>query len=162
MVDVGGGSSEIAWGEAGAMRGFVSLATGAVRLRQQFCADDPVRPQRLAAMITELDAMVAKLPQIAAPQVYAYACSGSIRRIAALCGGDPSELSVAQIDAVIESLVAAPSRAERLLIPAMDPSRVDVLLAGALIHRALAQHFGWSQFRLSSGGLRRGLLEAQR
>lgn len=157
VVDVGGGSSEVAWGDSGTMQGFVSIATGAVRLGQPLTDSDPLPAQAISEMRQRLDRI---LPVTAdAPAIHtAYACSGSIRRLCRLAG--TQELSFEALKKLVDLLISKPLRSDRLSLLGMDPERVDTLLPAALIHQALASHYGWKSYRLSAGGLRWGLLEA--
>jgi exopolyphosphatase/guanosine-5'-triphosphate,3'-diphosphate pyrophosphatase len=158
VVDIGGGSSEVAWGGSGSMQGFVSLATGAVRLGQPWSNSDPLPVEHVSEMRQRLERMLrplrADIPKIDT----AYACSGSIRRLCRMAG--TQELSAEALDGLIELLISKPLRSDRLSLIGMDPERVDTILPAALIHQALAAHYGWKAYRLSAGGLRWGLLEA--
>jgi exopolyphosphatase/guanosine-5'-triphosphate,3'-diphosphate pyrophosphatase len=155
VVDVGGGSSEVAWGDLGAISGFISIATGAVRLAKD---SDPLPAQSISGMRQRLDRMLPPLSADAPKVDTAYACSGSIRRLCRMAGTE--ELSSEALNELVDLLISKPLRRDRLSLTGMDPDRVDTLLPAALIHQALASHYGWKAYRLSSGGLRWGLLEA--
>jgi exopolyphosphatase/guanosine-5'-triphosphate,3'-diphosphate pyrophosphatase len=161
VVDVGGGSSEVAWGTEGRIEGFFSLPLGAVRLASLQNGADPVQSEHYAAMAHTIDdhlhEVIAKVPSNAV----AFACSGSIRRLCRLGRGRAAVLSCAELDDLVEALKQRPLRGERLAMKGMDPERVDALLPAALIHQALAKRFGWQAYQLSDGGLRRGLLDAE-
>jgi len=158
VVDVGGGSAEVAWGSQGHMDGWLSIPLGGVRLSSLQAGADPVEPIHVAAMKAVIADQLDDLQVQAPDHRTALACSGSIRRLCALAGRDDQTLSCAELDELVERLARAGSRAERLAMPGMDPDRVDVLLPAALIHQALAHRYRWDSYRLSAGGLRWGLL----
>src|SRR5690349_19950471 len=43
---------------------------------------------------------------------------------------------------------------ERKLIVGLPPTRADVILAGAVIHEAVLEHFDFTELRISTRGLR--------
>ena len=52
------------------------------------------------------------------------------------------------------------SLAETKTIPMMDPMRADVILAGAMILWRVMERFGFSETRVSTRGLRFGVLHS--
>lgn len=158
VVDVGGGSSEVAWGTTGEMSGWLSLPLGGVRLSAVQGHADPVADAHVQDMRQVIDDHLDVLTTTAPPSPIAYACSGSIRRLCALADLDDEVLSRSELDRLVGRLEHARLRAERLAMPGMDKDRVDVLLPAALLHQAMAHRYGWDAYRLSRGGLRWGLL----
>ncbi len=160
VVDVGGGSAEIAWGRAGRLDGFFSVPVGAVRLSMLQGGADPIEPHHVQSMrervSNELEPVQAQLPEASV----VFGCSGSIRRLCHLVKRTRRQLTCDELNSVVLRLEEAAWRQERLALPGMDPARVDVLLPAALIHQHLAQRFAWQAYQLSSGGLRWGLLDA--
>jgi exopolyphosphatase/pppGpp-phosphohydrolase len=123
---------------------------------------DPVGEAQIHGMRQRIEGLLGSwtCPEPAADVVYA--CSGSIRRLAAMKGGASKHVSLADLTSMIKTLSGCPTQAQRLEIPGIDPDRCDVLLPAALIHEALAQRMKWPGFNLSAGGLRLGLLERSR
>src|SRR5205807_9048743 len=52
------------------------------------------------------------------------------------------ELSRQDLDAVVKSLVKAPTVAARAKLPGLEPRRADIILAGALILEQVFEEFG--------------------
>ena len=127
------------------------LLNGLVQSGDHACDDGFMLDPALTAEVT------AEIPDTSV----VYACSGSIRRLCRLQGKAHTTLTTDDLMATVTRLEEAAWRYERLALKGMDPARVDVLLPAALIHQALARRFAWSSYQLSSGGLRRGLLDAQ-
>jgi exopolyphosphatase/guanosine-5'-triphosphate,3'-diphosphate pyrophosphatase len=63
-----------------------------------------------------------------------------------------------EIKNAVKSLVAASSVEERRAIPGMDPSRADIILAGALILEQAVAELGIDEIVISDNALREGVL----
>jgi exopolyphosphatase / guanosine-5'-triphosphate,3'-diphosphate pyrophosphatase len=153
VVDVGGGSTELALGSGSGLLRAVSLDVGSVRLAERHLtgADgspaDPPAPAQVAAVVADVeDALDATaFPVASARSVLAVA--GTATSVAAVAVAAPSpddtamdgvRLDRRRLDAVVEWLVTAP-RAERAANPSVHPGRVDVLPSGALVLRTLVR-----------------------
>jgi exopolyphosphatase / guanosine-5'-triphosphate,3'-diphosphate pyrophosphatase len=161
VVDIGGGSTELVTGD-----GFhVSLELGSVRLTERFLHSDP--PTR-----SELDAAAADVRSVLpAPLAHSAAIgvAGTITQLAALDLGlveyDPDRVHGHRIPAaaaagLLDGLAALPL-AERRNVPALEPERAPVIVAGALILRELLTWAGLDEIEASERDLLHGLaLEA--
>jgi exopolyphosphatase/guanosine-5'-triphosphate,3'-diphosphate pyrophosphatase len=153
VVDVGGGSTEIAVGTvAGGVTWWSSFRLGSGQLADEFIAGaDPPPPECLAAM----RAHAAKvLEAIDVPQPdSAVAVGGSAASLRRLAG---SVLEPDTTQRVLRSLCSAPSDdvSERF---ALDPQRVRLMPAGLLILDAAARRLG-CPLQIGRGGLREGVL----
>ena len=131
VVDVGGGSTELTLDEFHA-----SLDVGSVRFTERFLDSDPPRPDELDACAT---AVRAELPELA--PAAAVGVAATVTTLAALDLGlaeydrarvHGHRLTLAGARAQLERLAALPL-AERRLVPALDPERAPVIVAGAVI-----------------------------
>ncbi len=142
VVDIGGGSTEIVLGD-GELRAAMSLDVGCVRLTERHLrSDPPTAAERVAARAdvrVALDRAAARVPLGEAATLVGVA--GSITSITAHVLGlpryDPRRIdgAVSDVDAVLtacEDLLGR-SRAQRATLGFMEPGRVDVIGAGALI-----------------------------
>ena len=169
VVDIGGGSTEIIVAQRGAVRLRTSLPLGSVRLTERHIHNDPPAGAELdaarAAIAGELETsgLRAALPDGAATLV---GVAGTVTSLAAmaqsLASYDPTRvhgyaLTSAALDAQIARLARA-SQPEREAMPGLDPRRADVILAGALILKALVEATHASQVVVSDRGIRWGLL----
>jgi len=131
IVDVGGGSTELVLDDA-----HVSLDVGSVRFTERFLHADPPRHDELADCAAAVREALPDLHPIAAIGV-----SGTITTLAALDLGLPEydrervdghRLTLAGARRQLERLAALPL-AERRELPAMEPERAPVIVAGAIV-----------------------------
>lgn len=168
-ADVGGGSTELLLGEGGRTLHAVSVPLGALVVSQRWLGPDPVLPPAIALARRQVRAQL--LPVLAPfrdqHQLSCVGTSGTIQRVArigrVLAGLPADDLGTSwvqrsELDHVIGLLGAAPSLAQRLEIPGMDPARADGLLGGALIYEALSEELGLPAWRVSLEGLRMGVI----
>ncbi|WP_437579194.1 Ppx/GppA phosphatase family protein [Sorangium sp. So ce887] len=143
VFDVGGGSTEIIVGSAGgAVEGAVSLDIGSVRLTERHIRADPPAGEELEAVRADARAALATVPAVpllAAPTLVGVA--GTVTTLAALVrdvvpydgarvhGG---RVSGAEVVAITSRLASLPL-AERRQLPALDPARADVIVAGSVL-----------------------------
>lgn len=159
VLDIGGGSTEVAVGDERGLSASTSLDIGSVRLFERCLLGDPPAASELA----DLDAIVAAaLASAPAPRGSLVACAGTASAVAMLvrgrierCHGEV--LSRAQLEDVA-SMLARSSAADRRRLPGMIAARADVLVAGARILCAAARWAGVENVRISEGGVRFGVL----
>lgn len=165
VLDIGGGSTEIAVGEAGALVSSVSHPIGAVRLTERFVTSDPPTPEAVAAIEAEALATFAR-GQPLPPYPVLHGLAGTVTTAAALLLGlakydrervDGSVFQAAQVRALRDEL-ARETSAERCRRPALDPGRADVVVAGLSILLAALRHCGADTLVVRDRGLRYALL----
>lgn len=151
VVDVGGGSSEIAVGTVAAgVSWSTSLPIGSGLLSDAHHGSDPASPEDLRAMAEHAAAL---LGEVEIPPVEtAVAVGGSATSLRRVVG---PRLSVNSADAVIARLCSAPARelAERF---GLAEERVRLLPAGILILAAAADRLV-CPLELGCGGIREGV-----
>ncbi len=151
VVDVGGGSSEIAVGTVGAGVAFsCSLPIGSSYLAEAVACADPPTPENLAAMRRYAADVLAGCD---APEpAEAVAVGGSATSVLRM-GGPVLDAAVLQRAAMM--LCDGPSEvvAPRL---GLDPERVRLLPAGILILDAVVRRLGCA-LQVGRGGLREGV-----
>jgi exopolyphosphatase / guanosine-5'-triphosphate,3'-diphosphate pyrophosphatase len=161
VIDIGGGSTELVTGD-----GFhVSLDVGSVRLTERFLRSDP--PTR-----AELDVCAEHIRSVLPPPLAhanAIGVAGTITTLAALDLGlaeyDSNRVHGHRIPAaatagLLDGLAALPL-AERRNVPALEPERAPVIVAGALILRELLGWGGLDEIEASERDLLHGIaLEA--
>jgi exopolyphosphatase/guanosine-5'-triphosphate,3'-diphosphate pyrophosphatase len=151
VVDIGGGSTELVLGDAAGPSFHISLDIGAVRLTERYLHTDPPSAAELeqcAVAVREL--LFERIPAgVFQTPTAAIGNAGTITTIAALDQNLPAydrELvhgySVSR-HAVREQLarLAALPLAERRLVPALEPERAPVIVAGAIVCRELLDAF---------------------
>jgi len=168
LLDPGGGSTEVTFGQGGAaprIERQTSLDVGVVGLTERFLRADPVAPAELAALRAYLadEGYAGVRPE--RPFDLLVAVGGSATTLAAvelaLEPYDPDRvhglrLSRADLERLLARLVALPV-AERARLPGLEPKRAEVLPAGAAILLALLDKLGADSLVVSDRGLRHGL-----
>jgi exopolyphosphatase/guanosine-5'-triphosphate,3'-diphosphate pyrophosphatase len=156
VLDIGGGSTELVTGD-----GFhVSTDLGCVRLTERFLHSDP--PTR-----AELDACAehvrATLPPALAHS-HAIGVAGTVTTLAALDLGldeyDSERVQGHRIAApaaagLLDGLAGLPLE-DRRRVPALEPERAPVIVAGAMILRELLQWTGLNEIEASERDLLHG------
>ncbi len=167
--DIGGGSSEVVLGDGEKSSFRTSLQLGAVRLTERTQPSDPWTPEDLARARALADEAVAALPTAALETTFV-ACGGTAANLAGMALSAPGEggtladihgfvLSAQTLDRQITTLASLPL-AQRKSVPGLEPDRAEVIIAGAILQRALLQHFRLDALTVSVRGLRYGLLSS--
>jgi exopolyphosphatase/guanosine-5'-triphosphate,3'-diphosphate pyrophosphatase len=155
IVDIGGGSTELIGADQR-----ISLDIGAVRLTERHLPSDPPTDAELAACATAVRSV---LPDGPRPE-RAIGVAGTITSLAALDLGlaeyDPERVHGHRLtlDGVQQQLsrLASMPLAERREVPALDPDRAPVIVAGAVILREVLGHFGLEEIEASERDILHG------
>jgi exopolyphosphatase/guanosine-5'-triphosphate,3'-diphosphate pyrophosphatase len=169
VIDIGGGSTELVAGGRHALRFHDSLDLGCVRLTERFLHSDPPAPAELEACAVAARALLAdRVPDEIRPAT-AIGVAGTVTSLAALdLGLDEYDaerihghaLSSKAVAAQLERLASLPL-AERRELPALEPERAPVIVAGAVILREALDHFGLTGLEASEHDILDGVaLEA--
>jgi exopolyphosphatase / guanosine-5'-triphosphate,3'-diphosphate pyrophosphatase len=172
VFDIGGGSTEIVVGEAGAPRVSHSFDVGSVRLTERHVRSDPPTRAEMDAVTRAVRDAFATRPDlwsdaraVKSPPV---GIAGTVTTLAAVAleletydGArvHGHTMSTDDVRAVVERLAAAPLE-ERRKIRGLEPKRADVIVAGGLLVLATLEAFGASSLRVSDRGVRWGLAES--
>jgi exopolyphosphatase / guanosine-5'-triphosphate,3'-diphosphate pyrophosphatase len=166
VVDIGGGSTEFVRGTA-TPDSAMSVDIGCVRMTERHLRDDPPTASQINLAVADIDAAIAAAAQSVnldgAGSLVGVA--GSVTTVAAIHLGltsyDPSAIHGSRIPAEdvcrISDRMLAMTRAERALIPAMHPGRVDVIGAGALILQRVVERMGVAEVIVSETDILDGI-----
>ncbi|MDQ3431226.1 MAG: Ppx/GppA family phosphatase [Actinomycetota bacterium] len=168
VLDIGGGSLEIATGLDEDPAFAVSLPLGAGRLTRTRFASDPPRRDDIDATIEWLDEQLAPVAKKIAkfgPPDRAVATSKTFRTLARLTGAAPSsdgprvrrvltETGLRQLVAFI-SRMSATDLAE---LEGVSPSRAHQLVAGALVAQATMRALSLAELEIGPWALREGVI----
>ncbi len=168
MIDVGGGSTELVFGDPqhpGAISFRHSYDVGSVRLTERFITTDPVVPTERQALIAHLRQTFADLPKPPA-RIHPVGVAGTVTTLYALEHRiDPYDASLVHGGKLTLEQLRVLSRrlwemrlAERRVLPGLQPKRADVICAGAAILELALEQLGASDCLVSDRGLRWGLL----
>lgn len=158
LVDIGGGSTEVAIATGERPEELWSLPLGAVRLTELFGASGSVPPKQLRLMrgfVSESLRKTLPEPLPALPRV-ALGSSGTINAVVGYASGDGSaSATVRQLTRAADTLAAlSPQRRRKRF----DPRRADIIVSGAVILETVARHLGVEAVTVVNRGLRDGIL----
>ena len=166
VVDIGGGSTEFVRGTA-TPDSAKSVDIGCVRMTERHLRDDPPTASQINLAVADIDAAIAAAAErVNLSEVGALVgVAGSVTTVAAIHLGltryDPLAIHGSRIPAEdvcrISDRMLAMTRAERALIPAMHPGRVDVIGAGALILRRVVERMGVAEVIVSETDILDGI-----
>lgn len=167
VLDIGGGSTELAIGAAGRLETSGSVDLGAVRLTERCFPTLPPTEVQVAAAREASDSLLAGLPACPS-EVPLVGVAGTVTTLGALDLGltrfDAEELNGYRLTAdrvkVWSDRLLGLSLAEARDLPAVDDDRADIIAAGSLILRHALRRFGSDAILVSTRGLRYGLLLA--
>ncbi len=171
--DLGGGSLEIAYGRAGRFVSGASLPLGAARVATRFDHDPPWLAER-STLHAEARAQV---QDVAREIIGTYGdgsrmppaagTAGTIRDLGRLglataAGIEPERVrgmvvTRAQLEVALARLLTVPAP-ERLNLPGVSGSRIDILPAGGIVLLAAMDVLGMEQLQLCDWGLREGVV----
>ena len=153
VADVGGGSTELAWGApGGAPAWWASLPIGSGALAEAHLHGDPPTAAELAAARAEAAAAIAAAGCPAAD--VAWAVGGSATSLRRLCG---AQLTAAALDdALARVTVASPARRAAFDL-GLHVERVRLLPAGLLLLAEVARA-AQCPLHVGCGGLREGVI----
>jgi exopolyphosphatase/guanosine-5'-triphosphate,3'-diphosphate pyrophosphatase len=173
VVDIGGGSTELAVGAGGGgpPDGVVSVDVGCVRVTEKFLHRDPPAPEELSQALSvvrdHLDDVARELPAATeAPTLVGLA--GTVTTIAAIELGLPDYdrdrihhfvLTRQAAEDVFRTLATEP-RAERVHNPGLEAGRADVIVGGAAILVSVMRYFELNECLVSESDILDGLIRS--
>jgi exopolyphosphatase / guanosine-5'-triphosphate,3'-diphosphate pyrophosphatase len=168
VVDIGGGSLEIAAGQDEEPEAVMSLPLGAGRLTRDWFTADPPPSGEVRKLRRHVRAEIARLVgtlRRVGPADHAVGTSKTFRQLARIAGAAPSSegfyvkryLKHTDVALWAERL-AAMDRAERARLPGVSEGRAAQMVAGAIIADAVMDLMGVSQMEICPWALREGVI----
>ncbi|MBI5367796.1 MAG: Ppx/GppA family phosphatase [Planctomycetes bacterium] len=169
VLDIGGGSLEVAVGEKERILLTTCLPLGCARLRDEFMHSDPISRRDLRRLEEEIDhRLEAGMKKVAALKpALLVGTSGTLQNLTQIAHrrgkSSPLEqmhcarLTRDDVEEVCE-LLAPLSHEERLEVPGMDPDRCDLILPGALTVRRALQRLKFAELTISERAVREGAI----
>jgi exopolyphosphatase / guanosine-5'-triphosphate,3'-diphosphate pyrophosphatase len=178
MVDIGGGSLEIAAGETDRPDIAESLPLGATRLSRRFVRSDPVHPDELVALRVHALALLGPLAERIRAHESEVACAtsktfrnlGQLARALPAAPTPPHAFGFAGIDGqtapvltrealdVVAGYLAGTTARQRSRLAALDQLRARNVVAGSQVAALVMQAFGLDQLVLAPWALREGVI----
>ncbi|WP_055689174.1 Ppx/GppA phosphatase family protein [Streptomyces prasinus] len=168
VVDIGGGSLEIAFGIDEEPDAAVSLPLGAGRLTGTRLPGDPPAPDDVRALRrhvrAEIGRTVGEFSRLGPPD-RVVATSKTFKQLARIAGAArstegpyvPRELKYQSLEGWVSRL-SAMTTAERAALPGVSESRAGQLVAGALVAEAVMDLFGVECLEICPWALREGVI----
>ncbi|KIF76031.1 exopolyphosphatase [Streptomyces sp. 150FB] len=168
VIDIGGGSLEIAYGLDEEPDAAVSLPLGAGRLTAGWLPGDPPDPADVKALRRHVRAEIARtvgeFARFGSPD-HVVATSKTFKQLARLAGAARSaeglyvqrELSRVSLEEWVPRL-AAMTQEQRAALPGVSENRGPQLLAGALVAEAAMDLFGVGTLEICPWALREGVI----
>jgi len=168
VVDIGGGSVEVTLGTASHLTLGRSFKAGVIRLTERFVHSDPLSKREERRLVKHLNReMGGYLDQMAARGFdRVIGTSGTILSLGVMASGDGASrtdevrnlrVSARSLHRLRKRIVEADIQ-ERLRIPAMDPRRADLSVAGSVLFDTILRRLGAEEFTLCDLALREGLV----
>jgi exopolyphosphatase/guanosine-5'-triphosphate,3'-diphosphate pyrophosphatase len=168
VLDIGGGSLEVASGIDEEPDAVASLPLGAGRLTRNWLSSDPASPQEIRRLRKHVRAEIARetggmLRQ--GPPDHVVGTSKTFRQLARIAGAAPygagpyakRVLKHADVAALAKRLPTM-TTAERARLPGVSASRTPQLPAGAIVADAILDLLGVDQLELCPWALREGVI----
>jgi exopolyphosphatase / guanosine-5'-triphosphate,3'-diphosphate pyrophosphatase len=168
LLDIGGGSLEIATGQDEEPDNAVSLPLGAGRLTRDWLPDDPPSADQVRKLRKHVRAEIATTAGSIlreGPAHHAVATSKTFRQLARIAGAAPSSegpyvkrvIKHGDVTAIAERL-AQTTVAERTAMPGVSEGRAGQLAAGAIVADAAMDLFGLPILEVCPWALREGVI----
>jgi exopolyphosphatase / guanosine-5'-triphosphate,3'-diphosphate pyrophosphatase len=168
LLDIGGGSLEIASGLDEEPNAATSLPLGAGRLTRDWLRHDPPKPDEVRQLRRHVRAEIASTAGLImrdGPPNHAVATSKTFRQLARITGAAPSSEGfyvkrVMRHPAITETAdkLATMSVADRIALPGVSAGRAPQLAAGAIIADAAMDLFELPVLEICPWALREGVI----
>ena len=165
IVDLGGGSLQIATLRAGEALTAVSLPLGAVRTTGTFLRHDPPTGAEVQALKREVRGLVNGALPPAPDGGVLIVLGGTVRTLARIHWGGglrgkklhAARLSRGAVAAIAERLASLSLRRRRA-VHGLKPERADIITAGAIVMEELMEIGGYDRLVVCAHGVRHGVL----
>lgn len=165
VVDIGGGSTELVYGEGDRVGFRRSFDVGAVRLTERHLHSDPPEAGELLALRTDLAEVLGEAPPPPAGAELV-GIAGTVTTLCALQLGIDTydgalvhgrRIAAGEVRELAERL-GKMTIAERKKLPGLPEKRADVIVAGAEILAGLMERLGFASVIVSDRGVRWGMI----
>ena len=168
VMDIGGGSLEMAAGIDEIPDALVSLPLGAGRLTRTMLPGDPPNAKHVKALRRHVRTQIAgtlRPFEVLPPADHPVATSKTFRSLARIAGAAPSSegpyvarmLTLDDLEAIVSRL-AGMSATKRASLPGVSPSRASQLLAGAVVAQAAMSLLDVEEVQICPWALREGMI----
>lgn len=157
VLDIGGGSTEIAFGDGDALDWHASSQVGVVRHTERFLHSDPPSAEQIAAMRGDIRARLGELTGGRTTPL-TLSVGGTPVSCATMLGHDRAHgarVSARQCEQLLERVVGM-SQEELRQVQGLHPARAPAIVAGISIHLEAMHVLGATEFEVCEHDLRHG------
>lgn len=164
VLDIGGGSLEIAVGDDESAEATISLPLGTSKLTREYLTTDPYSTKELKVLENfVLDAIKKSIPGDIMDHVadHFVATSKTFRTLARLgehwFGDDPKYLQINSLNKMAPKLQEMTSK-ERTELPGVSAGRARQIVTGAIVARTAMERLGINELEICPWALREGIV----
>lgn len=165
VIDIGGGSTELAIAQNREPIVLISFKLGAVRLTEQFRGQDPPSEKQVRRLRAEMREILRQRAQEIADVGFddCYGTSGTINALGAMLLHNHSthpavfDVSLTELQPLNDRLMKMPLE-ERLQVPGLNRSRAEIIIAGGQLLEAIMEVMGVKRLTLCDWALREGVI----
>jgi exopolyphosphatase/guanosine-5'-triphosphate,3'-diphosphate pyrophosphatase len=170
IMDIGGGSVEYLIGLKGEAKYSNSLKIGCMRLTQRYFHKSVIKEKDIEACREHIIGFLAPVKRAVRKFDYDFVLgsSGTILNMAnmvramrgEIVGGSVNNFTFTrdELSGVVKKILKAKTEKERLKIPGLDPRRVDIIVAGALVLQESFNVLNVKRMTVSEFALREGII----
>jgi exopolyphosphatase/guanosine-5'-triphosphate,3'-diphosphate pyrophosphatase len=169
VMDLGGGSFELALGAGRKLERVASERLGVLRVSEKFVRTDPVSSKDERRLADQVRRRLGPFAEEIGEDAFdvAVGCSGTILALGAMAsemetGETPDSLHHRKVQAstirALRKRIVAEDLRGRLRLPGMDGDRADLIVAGAIVLDTALDLLGVKQLTLCEWALREGVL----
>ncbi len=167
ILDIGGGSTEVAYLQKGEVEDGHSFDMGSVRFTERFIKGNPPDEEDIAACRYEVDRMFKNRPFEVKGKPLAVGVAGTVTTLGGILMKLDSykpdtlngvSISLEQIRDVIDAFKNNPHEDMLAKHPLFLKGREDIFMAGMLILEGFLTHFKLKSIIVSTGGIRHGAI----
>ncbi len=164
VLDIGGGSLEIASGENELPEATLSLPLGAARSTREFLGDDPYTAKNVKTLEKHAEEMLkSSIPSnlLSHDANHFVGTSKTFRTLARICahwyGDNPKFLEKKSLETAVPKLIAMNNKS-RSELPGVSPSRAQQIVAGAIVALAVMDRLDVDEVEICPWALREGVV----
>lgn len=167
VIDIGGGSTEIATGTGKGLKSYASLNMGSVRFTERYLAGDPPSKNDIEHCRRAVEQMLRERAFHLNPETIWIGIAGTVTSLASIDAGietyQPDKLNGYQMKlTVISRIISDFSRQSKKQLLARYPhilkGRAGVILSGLIILETWMKYYDVQTLTTSTGGIRHGAL----
>jgi exopolyphosphatase/guanosine-5'-triphosphate,3'-diphosphate pyrophosphatase len=164
VLDIGGGSLEIASGDNELPEATLSLPLGAARSTREFLGTDPYTAKGIKALEKHAEEILkSSIPEVLLSHDanHFVATSKTFRTLARICahwyGDNPKFLEKKSLETAVPKLIAMNNKS-RTELPGVSPSRAQQIVAGGIVALAVMDRLDVDEVEICPWALREGVV----